>query len=161
MTNQMLVEELSKIGTLHGIDLGHVPVSAKIVEDVYYPQFDLAVRSEAAEMAKHYEVFYSLEKSIRALVSETIEASENSPAWWSSKRVPNAIQAEVASRVQKELDARSIAQVFRRTRLHDFRRTVGSHQLELGHLRRDIQQQESGRKGYGKSQRTPKSDRTL
>ncbi len=105
MTNQMLVEELSKIGALHGVDLGHAPVSTKIVEDVYYPQFDSAIRSEAAQMAKRYEVFYSLEKSIRALVSETIEASENSVTWWSSQRVPNAIQMEVAARVQKELDA--------------------------------------------------------
>jgi hypothetical protein len=56
-------------------------------------------------MAKHYEVFYSLEKSIRALVSETLETAEKSAAWWHSARVPASIQVEVNGRVQKELDA--------------------------------------------------------
>ncbi len=105
MTNQMVTEDLSRIATLHGVELGHLPISAQTVEGVYYPQFNAAVRSEAAQMAKHYEVFYSLEKSIRALVSETIEAAEKTAEWWSGVRVPANIQAEVKSRVQKELDA--------------------------------------------------------
>lgn len=105
MTTQMVTEDLSRIASTHGVDLGHVPVAAQAVEDVYYPQFDAAVRSEASAMAKHYEVFYSLEKSIRALVADTLEAAEKKPDWWSSARVPPAVQAEVTSRVQKELDA--------------------------------------------------------
>jgi hypothetical protein len=105
MTTQMVTEDLSKIASVHGVDLGHVPVSVQAVEGVYYPQFDAAVRREASAMAKHYEVFYSLEKSIRTLVAETIEAAEKAPDWWSSARVPPAVQTEVASRIQKELDA--------------------------------------------------------
>ena len=69
------------------------------------PQFDAAVRAEAAAMAKQYEVFYSLEKSIRELVAQTIEAAEKREDWWKSARVPANIQSEVASRTQKELDA--------------------------------------------------------
>ncbi|MDZ4346447.1 MAG: hypothetical protein U1E51_28880 [Candidatus Binatia bacterium] len=105
MTNQMVTEDLGRIATLHGVELGHLPISAQTVEGVYYPQFNAAVRAEAAQMAKHYEVFYSLEKSIRALVSETIEAAEKTTEWWSGARVPANIQVEVKSRVQKELDA--------------------------------------------------------
>jgi Swt1-like HEPN len=105
MTNQMVTEDLTRVATLHCVELGHLPISAQTVEGVYYPQFDAAVRAEAAQMAKHYEVFYSLEKSIRALVSETIEAAEKTADWWSGARVPANIQLEVKSRVQKELDA--------------------------------------------------------
>lgn len=105
MTTQMVTEDLSRIASAHGVELGHVPVSAQTVEDVYYPQFDAAVRCEASGMAKHYEVFYSLEKSIRTLVAETMEAAEKSIEWWSSARVPVAVKSEVASRIQKELDA--------------------------------------------------------
>ena len=105
MTTQMVTEDLSRVASAHGVDLGHVPLSAQTVEDVYYPQFDAAVRSEASAMAKHYEVFYSLEKSIRTLVAETIEAAEMNHDWWSSARVPATVQTEVASRIQKELDA--------------------------------------------------------
>lgn len=105
MTNQMLAEELSRIARVYSVDLGHLPTPAQSVDDVYYPQIDAAVRAEAARMSRHYEIFYSLEKSIRALVAETIVASEKSPDWWSLSRVPANIQTEVASRVQKELDA--------------------------------------------------------
>jgi hypothetical protein len=105
MTNQMLAEELTRISRLHSVELGHLPSTPQSVDDVYYPQFDSAIRSEAAAMAKHYEIFYSLEASIRALVSQTIEASEKTEDWWLSARVPPAIQAEVASRIQKEVDA--------------------------------------------------------
>lgn len=105
MTNQMLAEDLNRIARTHGLELGHMPTAPQVVEDVYYPQFDAAVRSEAAAMAKHYEVFYSLEKSIRELVAQTIEASEKREDWWDSTRIPANVQTEVASRIQKELDA--------------------------------------------------------
>jgi hypothetical protein len=71
---------------------------------VYYPQFELTVRKEASVMAKHYEVFYCLEKSIRALVSDTIEAAEKADTWWNSLRVPNNVKTEVQTRIQRELD---------------------------------------------------------
>lgn len=105
MTNQMVMEDISRIGVAHGVDLGHAPSSAQAVEDVYYPQFDASVRSEAAKMAKHYELFYSLEKSIRALVADTLETAEKTTDWWSTARVPPNVKTEVSSRTQKELDA--------------------------------------------------------
>jgi hypothetical protein len=105
MTNQLLSEELSRIGREHSLDLGHLPVVAPAKDPEYYPQFDAAVRAEAAEMAKHYEVFYSLEKSIRVVVSETLESAEKREDWWSSARVPEAIKNEVRDRIKKEIDA--------------------------------------------------------
>jgi hypothetical protein len=39
------------------------------------------------------------------LVSETIEAAENTDEWWKTARVPGNIKSEVDSRIQKELDA--------------------------------------------------------
>lgn len=105
MTNQMVSEELKRIGILYKVDLGHAPSKADAVEAVYYPQFDAAVRAEASAMSKHYEVFYSLETSIRTLVASTIESASASPDWWSTPRVPQNLQVEVSSRIQKELDA--------------------------------------------------------
>jgi Swt1-like HEPN len=103
MTNQMAVEDLSRIGKLFSVDLGHVTATTQ--EDVYYPQFDAAVRTEAAEMSKHYETFYCLEKSIRTFVSETIEAAEKIEDWWASPRVPSNVKSDVASRIQKEINS--------------------------------------------------------
>ena len=104
MTAQMLRDDLGKISETHSIDLLGVE-SKEPVESIYYPQFDSKVRAEAAEMAKHYEVFYSLETSIRKLVSTTIEDAEKSEDWWESTRVPANIKTEVSTRAQKELDA--------------------------------------------------------
>jgi hypothetical protein len=104
MTNQMLAEDLSRIELLYAVDLGHANATDARVEGVYYPQFEAAVRKEAASMAKHYEVFYSLEKSIRALVSETIETAEKAEHWWTSSRVPSTVKSEVESRIQREVD---------------------------------------------------------
>lgn len=69
----------------------------------YYPQLDREIRQEAKNMSEHYEVFYSLEKSIRSLVAETLEAAE--PAgWWASGRVPQKVKQEAESRMQREID---------------------------------------------------------
>lgn len=105
MTNQIISEELSRIGREYSLDLGHLPPTAPAKDPEYYPQFDAAIRSEAAAMSKHYEVFYSLEKSIRVLVSETIESADGKEDWWDSPRVPEAIRNDVRSRIQKEIDA--------------------------------------------------------
>lgn len=102
----MVAEDLAHIGRQFGVEFGHLPdVMPPTVEDVYYPQFDSAIRSEAAEMAKHYEVFYCLEKSIRELVSKTIEEADKDEDWWKGDRVSQHIKGEVTSRIQKELDA--------------------------------------------------------
>ena len=99
MTNQMVAEDLLRIGKQYSIDLGHLSATAQ--EDVYYPQFNAEVRAEAAEMGKHYETFYCLEKSIRTFVSKTIDATEKTDEWWASSRVPPNIQTDVASRILK------------------------------------------------------------
>ena len=53
---------------------------------------------------QHYEVFYCIEKSNFALVSDTLETAEKTDRWWMSARVPNSVKTEVASRIQRELD---------------------------------------------------------
>jgi Swt1-like HEPN len=105
MTNQMVTEDLQRIGSTFGVDLGNGATPSQTVADPYYPQFNAVVRLEAAEMSKHYEAFYCLEKSIRALVSATIEATEKAEDWWASSRVPANIKADVSARIQKELDS--------------------------------------------------------
>ena len=47
MTHQLVAEDLGKIGSTFGVELGYMPVSATPQDDVYYPQFDAAVRKES------------------------------------------------------------------------------------------------------------------
>lgn len=55
-------------------------------------QFEQAVRTEAAEASKHYEVIYFLEQSIRNLITETREDAVGAD-WWNSGKVPQGCSA--------------------------------------------------------------------
>jgi HEPN superfamily Swt1-like protein len=104
MTNQMVNEDMQRIASTYSVELGHLPQSTQLLQDSYYPQFDAAVRAEAAVMSKHYETFYCLEKSIRALVAETLETAEGAD-WWKSARIPQGVKNDVTARIQKEQDS--------------------------------------------------------
>jgi hypothetical protein len=54
-------------------------------------------------MAPHYEVFYSLEKTIRRFVRDSIEAEEGTD-WWDTASVPPKIKTDVEDRKKREID---------------------------------------------------------
>src|SRR6266581_1563639 len=87
MSGYLITEELKNIEQKFGVELGHLPKSKAVsaVED--YPQFEQAVRAEAAEMSEHYEVIYCLEQSIRRLITETLQEAAGAD-WWNNGKVP-------------------------------------------------------------------------
>jgi hypothetical protein len=100
--SQTLVErDLDKIEESLKLDLGRSTADSK--DEDYYPQFEHALRVEAASMGEHYELFYCLETSIRKLVAETLE-SAHGETWWDTC-VPPAIKANVQSNIQREIDS--------------------------------------------------------
>ena len=101
ITNQFTEFDLDRVEKEYQIDLGRK--KNKVEKDnIYYPQFELEVRKEAKNMAKHYEIFYCLEKSIRDLISTSLEATGDN--WWDSK-VPQIVKDEVRKRIQRERDS--------------------------------------------------------
>jgi hypothetical protein len=105
MSNQILNDELSAIEKSYSISLGHVKNREDDIDEVYYPQFESEIRAEAAKMAKHYEIIYCLEKSIRKLISESISEVEKTDEWWNLNRVPAQIKTDVTNRIDRERDA--------------------------------------------------------
>lgn len=101
MSNQMAELDLMRIEKKFNIDLGRDNKMLK-KDNIYYPQFDLVIRNEAKEMAKYYEIFYSLEKSIRGLILEEMVGAEGD-AWW--EKVPQVVKDEVKKRITNEKDA--------------------------------------------------------
>jgi hypothetical protein len=93
--------ELDKVESALTIDLQRAESEQK--EEDYYPQFDQALRSEAAEMSAHYELFYCLEKSIRQLIAETLKA-QHSESWWLTK-VPQPVRDNARANMQREVDS--------------------------------------------------------
>lgn len=55
-------------------------------------------------MSQHYEIIYSLEKTIRSLVADTFQTAEGD-TWWNAGRVPIKIKADAEARLQRETDS--------------------------------------------------------
>lgn len=104
VANQLLEYDLDRVERDHGIELSRGHRRSLSTDDAYYPQIERAIRAEAAAMAPHYEVFYSLEKTIRTLVVETL-ATEEGEQWWDGQRVPQQVRTEAEKRRKKEIEA--------------------------------------------------------
>lgn len=104
ISNQLLETALDRVEADLALDLGRNKQVRQEKDWRYYPQFDLVVRQEAARMARHYEVFYCLEQSIRKMIIEMLDSADPGN-WWDPKRIPQNIFDEVASRMKKERDA--------------------------------------------------------
>jgi len=114
MSGFLITDELRALEGRFNLELGHGSRSVAESSEDYYPQFEQIVRADAAEMSRHYELFYCLENSIRKLISGTLEESDGA-GWWGSGKVPKNIVEEVDGRVRREVDTgitrRSEAQI--------------------------------------------------
>lgn len=103
MSHLMLEKELDRVESNLSLELGRDIAGAAKQDDRYYPQFTESVRREAAQMAEHYEIFYCLEKSIRDIVCERLEA-EHGTTWWNSVVPPN-VRDNVKKNIQREQES--------------------------------------------------------
>lgn len=104
MSALQISTEMDAISIDLGFDLTNSPIDQQKRQVVGYDQFEIAVRKEAAVMSEYYEIFYCLEKSIRLLVSQTLEDA-NGSNWWLTEAVPLQVKTEVASRKKRDSDA--------------------------------------------------------
>jgi hypothetical protein len=111
MSQSLVERDLDRVEKTYKIDLERSSSDDK--DEDYYPQFSSAHRKEAADMSRHYELFYCLEKSIRSLIADTMKAAKGE-AWWNDS-VPAPIQENVRSNIRREIDsgvtARSDAEI--------------------------------------------------
>lgn len=103
ITSQLIEHDLDRIEQEQALDLmrGHRPTLE--ADEAYYPQIETAIRAEAAAMAPHYEVFYSLESTIRRFIDDSLEAVEGAD-WWNAAHVPPQIKNDAEARQQREID---------------------------------------------------------
>jgi len=101
MANSLVERDLDKLEDSLSIDLQRFDPDEK--DESYYPQFEAALRHEAAAMSAHYELFYCLEKSIRKLVSETM-LSQYGERWWDAQ-APPPVRENVQRNIQREIDS--------------------------------------------------------
>lgn len=100
ITNQLIEHSLDRVEREHAVDLQRGLGSTDDVDEAYYPQIESAIRAEAAAMAPHYEVFYSLEKTIRRTVREQMQEAHGED-WW-KQRVPPQLVSAASKRQEGE-----------------------------------------------------------
>lgn len=105
INNQLLENELDTIEAKFGISLGRGHLKTIEEDSDYYPQIDSRIRLEARQMSEAYEIFYSLEKTIRGFIEDSFEAAGISNWWNHEGCVPEKIKNETKDRIQRELDA--------------------------------------------------------
>src|SRR5690349_12735587 len=91
ITNQLIEHRLDQVEREYAIDLGRAHRPAAEVDEAYYPQIESAIRAEAAQMAPHYEMFYSLETTIRRNVRDQLR--DEADDWWASL-IPGQIRED-------------------------------------------------------------------
>lgn len=104
ISNQLLENDLDRVEREMGINLarGHQKTLEK--DQDYYPQIERDIRQDASAMSLQYEVFYSLEKSIRRLIAETLAAALPGD-WWASECVPTQVKTVAERRMKQEIDS--------------------------------------------------------
>jgi hypothetical protein len=101
MSHALVERELDRVEEDFKLDLGRAAPDSK--DEAYYPQFDHALRVEAAQMGEHYELFYCLETGIRNLIADTLEGGHGE-TWWDTC-IPEHIKGNVKTNIQREIDS--------------------------------------------------------
>jgi hypothetical protein len=100
MHNLMLESDLKKLED-SGIQIEHTRTIQR-AEVVDVDLFESDILQDARKMADFYVLYYSLENSIRRLISERL-AEKHGPTWWNTK-VPSGLRAEVEKKQKDERD---------------------------------------------------------
>lgn len=101
MQNLLLESELRKLEE-SGIQIEHTKTIQKS-EIVDVELFEADILQEAQRMADFYVIYYSLENSIRRLISERL-SEKHGPTWWKDK-VPEGVRNEVTKKQKEEMDS--------------------------------------------------------
>ena len=107
MTNLLIESDLDNLESTFSIKLRDFSSKEEVSNEIaraYFPQFESSLRDEAAAMAKSYELFYCLEKTIRKQILTLLE-SINGAEWWNEKVVPQQIFLDVKKRIQRERES--------------------------------------------------------
>jgi hypothetical protein len=101
MQNLMLEADLNRLEK-DGLDLGHArTLSASKLVDVEL--FEADILKQSRKMADFYVIYYSLENTIRRLISGVLYEVVGAD-WW-NKRVPEGVRKGVAEKQAKEKDS--------------------------------------------------------
>ena len=101
MANLLAEVALDEVEKKHSLSLHRPFKKIEDKDEKYYPQFEQKIREEAAQMARYYEIFYCLERSIRSQISQRMQEVYKE-SWWENK-VPQQVKDEAEKRRKQEI----------------------------------------------------------
>lgn len=101
MRNLLLEADLEKLEK-SGISIEHIK-TVKQDDLVDVDLFDAEILAQAKKMANFYVLYYSLENSVRNLISERLQ-EKHGANWWKDK-VPQGVQENVRKQQAEEKDS--------------------------------------------------------
>lgn len=107
MTNMLIESEIDQLESQFSIKLRNddsAELNQNAIKQDYFPQFEETLRNEAAAMARNYELFYCLEKTIRKQIAELLESNKGA-GWWCEPVIPQTIFVDVKKRIQREQES--------------------------------------------------------
>ena len=157
ITSQLIEHDLDRVEREYAIDLRRDHRSTADVDEAYYPQIESAIRAEAASMAPHYEMFYSLETTIRRLVRDQLQEARED--WW-DERVPDLLRKEAEKRQKKEIESGVTPRSDEPIDFPTFGE-LGQIITSTGTCSARVLELQGGREGYGHTEHGAGSDRSL
>jgi hypothetical protein len=103
MSGLQLQTDLRELSTKFEYPIVETEAPVRERGDGYFANFEFEVKREAARMARHYEVFYCLEKTIRRFITDLMEGAKG-PAWWTTA-VPIGVQDSAKGNMKREMEA--------------------------------------------------------
>lgn len=100
LNNLSIEAALRQVEKEIGISVRRV-MSNEDKDNEFYPQFPEHIRREAATMARHYEIFYCLETSIRQLIADRLK-EEIGTDWW-AQSVPEHVRKNAEENRRREI----------------------------------------------------------
>lgn len=107
MTNMLIESDLERIENQFSLKFKQTQKEedkANEIENAYFPQFEKSLRDEAGQMARSYELFYCLERTIRKQISSMLEENHGG-GWWNVSVIPQIIFQDVQKRIKKEQES--------------------------------------------------------
>lgn len=108
MTNMLIESDIDALEEMFDINLRTLDseiIERNAIAKAYFPQFEEELRAEAASMARSYELFYCLEKTIRKQIADLLEGTKGEDWWNDSHVIPQQIHIEVKKRIQRERES--------------------------------------------------------
>lgn len=101
LNNLLIKQDLKEISEKTGYKFQQSNESFKGYSDPYYDQIMQSIRTSAKGMAESYQIFFSLENSIRELISERLR-EEKGEDWWDNC-IPPAVSSQADQNKKKEV----------------------------------------------------------